>query len=148
MQPGSIRPIAIALIRRPADGAVLAMYGEDPTDSRRFYRPLGGGIDFSETSIAAVRREIWEELHAEVEPVRLFQVVENIFHHHNRVGHEIVFIWECRLLDEALYQREEIAIDENGVAMVAHWVHPDRLANDGIHFFPEELAHALLHQTP
>jgi ADP-ribose pyrophosphatase YjhB (NUDIX family) len=143
MQPGFIRPIAIALIRRPADGAILAMYGEDPTDGRCFYRPLGGGIDFSETSVAAVRREIWEELHAEIEPVRLFQVTENIFRHRNQVGHEIVFIWECRLLDEALYQRDEIAIDENGVAMVAHWVHPDRLANDGIHFYPEELAHAL-----
>jgi ADP-ribose pyrophosphatase YjhB (NUDIX family) len=147
MQPSIIRPIALALIRRPADGAVLAMYGEDPTDGLRFYRPLGGGIDFSETSIAAVRREIWEELQVEIEPVRLFQVVENIFHHRQRAGHEIVFIWECRLLDETLYRRDEVAVDENGVAMVAHWVHPARLASDGIHFYPEELADAL-HQTP
>jgi 8-oxo-dGTP pyrophosphatase MutT (NUDIX family) len=147
MQPARIRPIAIALIRRPGDGALLAMYGEDQTDGRRFYRPLGGGIEFGETSEAAVRREIWEELQIEVEPLRLCQVVENLFTHCNQQGHEIVFIWECHPSDESLYTHDEVAVHENGIETVAHWVHPHQLAAQGIHFYPKELAD-VLHPEP
>jgi ADP-ribose pyrophosphatase YjhB (NUDIX family) len=143
MQTARIRPIAIALIRRPHDGAVLASYGEDNEDGRRFYRPLGGGIEFGETSEAAVRRELLEELGAEIETIELLRVTENIFIHRGQQGHEVVFIWECRLRDETLYRHDEIAIDENGVSMVAHWVHLHELRSQGIHFYPEELARLL-----
>jgi ADP-ribose pyrophosphatase YjhB (NUDIX family) len=146
MRPGRIRTIAIAVIQRPSDGAVLAFYGEDPNDGRRFYRPLGGGIEFGESSIDAVRRELQEEIGAEVDPVRLMGVVENIFTHRDQTGHEIVFIWECHLLDERFYAHEEILMDENGVAAIAHWVHPRQLAAQGIHFYPEELADYLRNQ--
>lgn len=138
-----IRAIAIALIRRPADGNVLAMYGHDPLDGRRFYRPAGGGIEYGETSQTAVCREIQEELGAEVEAMRLFQIVENIFTNNGRIGHEIVFIWECRFADPSLYTMDELAIDENGVPMIAHWVDPAALAAQGIHFYPDALAEAL-----
>jgi 8-oxo-dGTP pyrophosphatase MutT (NUDIX family) len=134
------------VIQRPGDGAVLACYGEDLSDGRRFYRPLGGGIDFGESSIDAVRRELNEEIGAEADPVRLVQVVENIFTHRGQTGHEIVFIWECHLRDESFYTRDEIVMDENGIAAVAHWVHPRQLAAQGIHFYPEELADYLSNQ--
>jgi 8-oxo-dGTP pyrophosphatase MutT (NUDIX family) len=147
MQVGQIRTIAIAVIKRPSDGAVLAFYGEDPNDGRRFYRPLGGGIDFGESSIDAVRRELLEEIGAEVDPVRLMRVVENIFTNRGQTGHEIVFIWECHLRDERFYAHEEIVIDENGVSAVAHWVHPHRLRAQGIHLYPDELA-SLLTRSP
>jgi 8-oxo-dGTP pyrophosphatase MutT (NUDIX family) len=148
MQAGRIRTIVIAVIQRPSDGALLAFYGEDPSDGRRFYRPLGGGIDFGESSIDAVRRELQEEIGAEVDPVRLMGVVENIFTNREQIGHEIVFIWECHLLDERFYAHEEIVIDENGVSEVAHWVHPRQLAAQGIHFYPEELTNYLSGQSP
>lgn len=148
MQPGRIRTIAIALIQRPSDGAVLACYGEDLNDGRRFYRPLGGGVDFGESTMDAVRREFREEIGAEVDPVRLVQVVENIFTHRGQIGHEVVFVWECHLRDETFFTRDEIAVDENGVTAVAHWVHPHRLAVEGIHFYPEELAAYLSTQYP
>jgi ADP-ribose pyrophosphatase YjhB (NUDIX family) len=146
MQQGRIRTIAIALIQRPTDGAVLACYGEDLNEGRRFYRPLGGGIDFGESSMDAVRRELKEEIGAEVDPVRLVQVVENIFTHRGQTGHEIVFVWACHLSDERFYARDEIVMDENGMAAVAHWVHPRQLAAQGIHFYPEELAVYLSYQ--
>lgn len=143
MSEGKIRAVAIAVIRRPKDGAILACYGDDPSDGRRFYRPLGGGIEFGETSDTAVYRELLEETGAEVKPLRLITVTENIFTHRGRRGHEIVFIWECQLLDEALFEIEEIVINENGALAVAHWVHPDQLAADGIHLYPSELPHLL-----
>ncbi|MEZ4637400.1 MAG: NUDIX hydrolase [Caldilineaceae bacterium] len=143
MAAGKIRAIAIAVIRRPKDGAILACYGDDTSDGRRFYRPLGGGIEFGETSATAVVRELLEETGAQVRPLRLLTVTENIFTHRGQRGHEVVFIWECQLLDEALFALDEVVINENGALAVAHWVHPDRLAAEGIHLYPDELPQLL-----
>ncbi len=148
MQSGRIRTIAIALIRRPADGAILACYGEDAQDGKRFYRPLGGGVEFGETSQAAVCRELQEEVGAVIEPLRLLQVTENIFSHRGQLGHEIVFIWECRLLDETLYALAELPMNENGELMTAHWVDPRQLAVEGIHLYPLEVTELLYRLYP
>jgi SAM-dependent methyltransferase len=48
-----IRPIVIGVALR--DGRLLAVEGRDPDKHERFYRPPGGGLDFSETSEEALR---------------------------------------------------------------------------------------------
>ena len=57
----SIRPIAVALIRRSSDGALLVTGHGLNTDDPRV-RPLGGGIEFGESARTALDREIAEEI--------------------------------------------------------------------------------------
>ena len=50
---------AMAVIRRPADGALLVSEhaGPDP-----FHRPLGGHVEFGEYALDTVHRELREEI--------------------------------------------------------------------------------------
>ena len=119
------------------------MYGTDPLKGEEFYRPAGGGVDFGESSRDAVCREMLEEFGALVEPVQCWGSSESIFTHLDKPGHEIVFLWECRFVDGRFYAQDELAINENGVSMVAHWIDPDDLAARGIPLYPEELSELL-----
>jgi ADP-ribose pyrophosphatase YjhB (NUDIX family) len=114
----SIRPIALAVPRRGDDLLVFEYY--DSTKDQTFYRPLGGGIDFGETADAAVRREMREELDVEILDVRLLGVLENIFHGVGRDGHEIAFIFDCRLADRARYERDLVGeiLDDAGIKVM------------------------------
>lgn len=102
----AIRPIALAVPRRGAD--LLVFEGYDPAGDETFYRPLGGGIEFGETAEDAVRRELREELGAELVDVRPIGVLENLFHAFGRPGHEIVFLFDCRLADRSAYERDVV----------------------------------------
>src|ERR1700754_860221 len=102
----SIRPIAVAVPRRGED--LLVFEYHDSTKDETFYRPLGGGIDFGETAEVSVRRELREELGVELQDVRLLGVLENLFHAFGRDSHEIVFVFDCLLADQSLYERDAV----------------------------------------
>ncbi len=142
--PLRIRPISLALIQRPSDGGWLAVYGDDSRKRQPFYRPPGGGVEFGESSSEAVRREMREEFDAAIEAVKLLGVTENIFTYEGSPGHEIVFLWECRFVDEHFYALDEIVIaDDDGNRAPAHWIHPDDLAARGIALYPDGLPEIL-----
>jgi ADP-ribose pyrophosphatase YjhB (NUDIX family) len=101
-----IRPIALAAVRRGDD--LLVYEGTDRASGDRIFRPLGGGIEFGETSEQAVRRELREELAAELTNVQLLGVLENIFSWEGRPHHEIVFVFGADLADRAFYERDEL----------------------------------------
>jgi ADP-ribose pyrophosphatase YjhB (NUDIX family) len=122
--PG-IRPVALAVIRR---GAALLVYeGSDEADGRRFYRPLGGGVHFGERSEDAVRRELREELGAELREPRLLGVLEEVFRFRGVPCHELVFAYEASFDDAAWYDRAVIDVDDEGDALRAVWVSPRTL---------------------
>lgn len=145
--PPRIRVISLALIRRPSDGRWLAMHGTDPLKSEEFYRPAGGGVEFGESSRDAVCREMLEEFGAVVEPLRLWGATENIFFHMGKPGHEVVFLWECRFVDESLYSRNELTLIEGNEQLAAHWIDPDDLTARGIPLYPDGLPQILRKKT-
>lgn len=114
----SIRPIAVAVPRRGDD--LLVFEYHDSTKDETFYRPLGGGIDFGETAEAAIRPELREELDVELLDVRLLGVLENLFHAFGRDGHEIVFVYDCRLADQSVYERDMVGeiLDDAGTKVM------------------------------
>lgn len=101
------------LVRRHLDGRI------DPI----FYRPVGGTIEFGERSSEAARREVKEEIGAELANLRLLACVENLFDYNGEVGHEIVFIYRADFIDPTLYHREVIDGHEaDGQDFVAVWL--------------------------
>jgi 8-oxo-dGTP pyrophosphatase MutT (NUDIX family) len=106
-----IRPIAICVISR--DDSILVFKGYDDIKKQIFYRPLGGGIEFGELSQDAVRREISEELGAELCNMHFMGMLENIFVYNGENGHELVFVYKADFADRSLYEREVINASED-----------------------------------
>lgn len=75
----------------------------DPTKRQLFYCPPGGRVEFGEPSEVALRREMKEELGADIDTPRLLGVLENLFTFDGRRGHEIVFVYDAELRDKSLY---------------------------------------------
>jgi 8-oxo-dGTP pyrophosphatase MutT (NUDIX family) len=100
-----IRPLAICIFR---DGdRILVGEGYDPVKRETFYRPLGGGIEFGERAEETVRREVREEIDAQAESLQYLFTLENIFTFNGAAGHEIVMVFDGRLVNEDLYLQEE-----------------------------------------
>ncbi|WP_017302492.1 NUDIX hydrolase [Nodosilinea nodulosa] len=132
-----IRPISICLLRRGEEILVHESY--DSVKERGFARPLGGGIDFGETSADAAVREIKEELGFDITGVKLLGIVENIFVCDGEPGHEIVFVYDGQFVDESLYGRESLAAVEGKRRFEAVWRSPAALRNGPHYLVPEEL---------
>lgn len=125
----TVRPLAICLFRH--EGRILVSDEVDPVSGERFHRPLGGGIEYGEESGAALRREIREELGAEILALSLEAVLENLFVYAGKFGHEVVFLYDARFSDAGLYAREELWGDEQGTPIRAIWVDPASLRAPG-----------------
>ena len=137
-----IRPMALVVFRRD-DGAILVAPGHDPVKDQRFYRPLGGGIEFGERAEDAARREIREELGAEITDVRLLGVFENIFTFLGQPGHEVIWLYEARFTDASLYQQDVLMADETGARFEVHWVPLEVFVRGETPLYPEETLQAL-----
>lgn len=140
LQAGKIRGLAVALIKR--DNQVLVSPGHDQAKGLDFYRLLGGGIEFGETSLEAVKREIKEELNAELKNIKLLEVVENIFSYNGQPGHEFSFIYEAEFLEQKLYEKDSFNIIDGGEEFSAIWLTVDDSNIDKI--FPGNLRPHLL----
>ena len=97
---------AMAVIRRPRDGALLVSEAADGS----FQRPLGGHVEFGEYARDTIHREFGEEIGQRLTGVRRLGVLENIFSWHGGTEHEVVFIFSAAFADEAAYEIEEQVI--------------------------------------
>lgn len=92
-------------------------------------RPPGGGIDFGEYAVEAVRREIMEEVGSHISEPQLIRILEHPrkFIHLNDPRHEIIFLYQARLLRDELHDYEEVPLDDNGLPGRAYWFSPEQL---------------------
>lgn len=103
---------AMAVIKRPRDGALLVSESDDGPEPS-FQRPLGGHVEFGEYALDTIHREFGEEIGQELTAVRLLGVLENIFGWQGGTEHEVVFIFRAAFADAAAYEVEEQRILDN-----------------------------------
>ena len=107
-----IRPLALCVFLN--QNKILVAEGYDQKKNQIFYRPLGGGIEFGERSDETVRREIMEELNEEVADLKYLGTFENIFVFNGQPGHEIIQVYDGRLVNSGLYEQAEMSGHEAG----------------------------------
>jgi 8-oxo-dGTP pyrophosphatase MutT (NUDIX family) len=137
MREEKIRSIAICICR---DGErILVAEGHDSKKGQTFYRPLGGTIEFGERGEETVRREFREEIGAEVSGIRYLGMLENIFTYEGRRGHEIVLVYDGRLSDRSLYEKDIILGNELGTPFKAVWKRLDEFGPGRPPVYPDGL---------
>jgi ADP-ribose pyrophosphatase YjhB (NUDIX family) len=141
-----LRPIAIAIILRPRDNAILVMRGHDLHKNQTFYRPLGGSIEFGEPSAQTVRRELREEVGLELCDLRYLATLENIFTYRGQPGHEIVIVYHARLAPASThaYDQDQLqGVEDTGQPFTAHWIPLSHFGPGGPPLYPTGLLELL-----
>jgi 8-oxo-dGTP pyrophosphatase MutT (NUDIX family) len=138
-----IRPIAICVFRHK--DRILVAEGYDPVKKQTFYRPLGGGIEFGEKSDQTVRRELLEEINAEVGELWYLGALENVFVFNGAPGHEIVLVYDGVLKDSGLYDLGLIKGEETeiGESFQAVWKSLDEFGAEKSILYPTGLLEML-----
>lgn len=120
-QPVSqIRTTVLGIVRRDDEYLVQRLTAPDEGD---FHRPIGGGVEFGETSGEALEREFREELDVAVSAGPTVGTVENLFTWDGEQQHEVVIARAAEFEDDALYDRDRFdGIDDGGaVEYEATW---------------------------
>ena len=129
---GRIRPIVRCVLRRGESPVeILVAREEDSERGTDIWFPPGGGMDFGETAEEALRREVREELGAEIQNLRLLGVIEPRFQYAGEQHHHLVMIYEGMFSDPAMYDREDLVITEPTASLPAEWRPLDDFAKGG-----------------
>ena len=143
MKLGQIRPLVIGIFLK--EGKILINKFYDPVTQELGCRPLGGGIEFGETSRQALMREIQEEIGEEIKNIEYLATLENIFNYAGQPCHEIVQIYNAEFVDESLYQQEFIVgYESDGVIFNATWIDLAKF-NSALPLYPLGLLNLLTH---
>lgn len=133
---GEIRVLALGIIQ---DGdRIFISQGYDPVKQTTFYRAMGGGVDFGETSLEALKREFQEEIQAELTNIKYLGCQENIFVFNGKQGHEILQIFKCDFVDQKFYQLESLTFAEGERKKTALWVNIERFKSGELLLVPEQ----------
>lgn len=136
-QPSKIRVKVFGLIRDKERLFVSEDY--DSVKQEKYYRALGGSIEFGETSHAALQREFKEEIQAELTNIRYLGCLENLFTCEGKPGHEIVQVYECDFVDLKFYQLEKLVFFEaDNSQHRAMWIDIYRFKSGELRLVPEQ----------
>lgn len=131
-----IRPIALGLIEH--EGHVFVSKGSDCLTQQAFYRFLGGGIDFGETSQAALEREFAEEIQAALTGIEYLTCLDNVFMFNGKAKHELIQLFRAQFVDAAFYQLgETFELVEGDRTETAFWLSAARIRSGECRLVPE-----------
>lgn len=134
-----IRPLALCVFRR--GDSIFVAAGFDDLKQQRFFRPIGGGIEFGEYAVHALEREIREEINAEIADVRYLGTLENIFVYNGETGHEIVLMFDGRFVDD-FRNHDDYTVqgrDDNRTLYTASWMALDYFRQGHAPLYPNGL---------
>ena len=101
----------------------MVQKGYDRVKKKAFYRPLGGRIKFGEFSFDTVKRELLEEINAEVKNLQYIGTLENIFTYNGLQGHELVQVFKADLKNLELFKQPAInGFESDGEPIEAFWI--------------------------
>jgi 8-oxo-dGTP pyrophosphatase MutT (NUDIX family) len=115
-----IRALALCVFHH--HGKILVNEFRDPASQQTCFRPIGGGIEFGETSAEAIVREVQEELGLSMSDVRLLGTLESLFVYNGEPGHEIVQVYDATFVDQGVYDNAQIdGHESDGAPFTARW---------------------------
>ena len=130
-----IRPIVLGLAIK--NNKLLVSEGFDKIKHQKFYRCLGGGIEFLEKSVDALKREFLEEINVPVTVKDFLGISENIFTYQGKKAHELVLYYAVHIPD-AYFKEKYIVNDDNGQS-VAIWIDVDEFKINKKMLYPKEV---------
>jgi 8-oxo-dGTP pyrophosphatase MutT (NUDIX family) len=131
----AIRVLALGIIRDR--DRIFISQGYDQVKDQTFYRALGGGIDFGESSEVALVREFEEELQAEIINIQYLGCLENLFNFDGNQGHEIIQLYSCDFSDRRFYELDQVQFQEGKRSKLALWVETKRFLTGELILYPQ-----------
>ena len=98
-----------------------------------FYRCIGGGIEFYEKSIDAIKREFKEEIDEDVVIDKYLGLAEELFVHEGKRGHEMIQLYKVKLNTDN--PKQEYPILDSDVT--AKWIDVQDIISKKKIVFPE-----------
>ncbi len=111
MNRSDIKAKAMVVFRR--GGEIFLNEVREKDGTLKGYRLPGGHIEFGEKSAETARREVMEELGAEITDLKLLGVLENHFTYHDIPGHEVIFIYEATFVNQSYYLNNSFMAHEH-----------------------------------
>lgn len=130
-----IRPIVLGFAMQ--NNKILVEEKRDTNKNTTFYRFLGGGVEFQETTCNAIKREFSEEINTEVKVEKLLDVIENIFEFNGKKAHELIFLYKITIDEKDI--RKEYIINDTAGEFKAKWIDINEFKENKKTIFPKEI---------
>ncbi len=143
MKKNRIRVVVLGVFLN--QGKILVFQGKDKVKDETFFRPLGGGVEFGETSENALIREIREELGLEIKEPEYLGTLENIFVYQGEPGHEVVLIYDAQFVDPKVYEETNLHyVESDGEDLRCQWLALEDVERQQLRLYPHGLYQLLM----
>lgn len=130
-----IRPVVLGISRK--GNKILVSEGFDKTRNETFYRCTGGGIEFLENSVAALKREFMEELSIDINVGEFLGITENIFTYNGKNAHELILFYNVNINNSD--HKEKYHIIDDNCESDAVWIDIDNFVSGKLKLYPIEI---------